>query len=71
MFNEADDSMAVQLKDLMTSIDRPGPDESELFQGAGQIIENFIYLINSRWSEFFDDADLHLLVLVSQIILLY
>ncbi|KAF1355615.1 hypothetical protein EJ07DRAFT_181948 [Lizonia empirigonia] len=63
IFDSPDDSMALQLKELMTANDRPDPDQIELYQGVGQIIENVIYLINSRWSEFFDDADVHLRVL--------
>lgn len=71
IFDSSDDSMALQLKELMTASDRPDPDQIELYTGVGQIIENVIYLINSRWSEFFDDADVHLRVLVSQITLSY
>lgn len=66
MFDEADGSMALQLKDLMTANDRPDPDHCESFKGAGQIVDNIIYLINSGWSKFFDDAELHLQVLVGQ-----
>ncbi|KAF9697138.1 hypothetical protein EKO04_004929 [Ascochyta lentis] len=68
MFDEADDAMALQLRDLMVANDRPDPGQAEVYQGLGQIIENIILLISSKWTEFLDEADLHLQVLSKQCI---
>lgn len=67
LFDEGDEDMAIQLRDLMTANDRPTPDQAEVHKGLGQIIQDVIFLINSVWTDFFVEAELHLQVLVSSL----
>lgn len=67
MFNPDDAAMALKLKDLIVAFDRPDPVREELYEGAGQIIRDLIYLIASNWLEFFNEADLHLKVMVNTV----
>ena len=70
MFKQDDAAMALKLKDLIVAFDRPDPVREELYEGAGQIIRDLIYLIASNWLEFFNEADLHLKVMVNTVNLL-
>lgn len=69
MFDQDDAEMAVHLKELMVENDRPNTQQAEVYQGLGQIIQDVLYLISSKWTQFFDEADDHLRFLVSLTIL--
>ena len=65
MFDQGDDSIATSLRDRMVAQDRENPKAAEVYQGLGQIVQDVIYLISIIRTEFFDEAMLHLQVLVS------
>ena len=67
MFNQDDATMAFKLKDLIVAFDRLYPVREEVYEGAGQIIRDLIYLITCNWLEFFNEADLHLEVMVNTV----
>lgn len=64
MFDQHDDSIATRLRNQLLAYDRECPKPTEVYQGLGQIIQDVILLISIVRTEFFDEAMVHLQVLV-------
>ena len=70
MFEQGDDNIATQFRNLMVAHDRAESHPNERYSGLGQVIQDFVLSISVIRTQFFDEAYDHLRELVSPLTLL-